>query len=269
VQQSAASTKTATGDTNPMGKRKDTGADKDLPAPTAGSALAAASNISDDDQQDVEVPIPFIGFYSKKSNRSAEVKNALPGITEGSAFVCYNGDEYAHVQAVQILDGQQRYFSKSDSDGRKIAAGLTETADTPNENVLAVVLAYTADKIIPTVTEFRSTKVRCVRDFVSAAARTEAEGWSDRQGPIGQRLAALGARLRIVGEITLQQKTSKKTGNIYHLGRCACKVLNDSQVQLLIDAMADADFDGQVKSCLDKKEGRWKWLQSEFMSTND
>jgi hypothetical protein len=248
-----------------MAKRKPKG--ESAIAPTAGSALADASNLTDDEQ--VDVPVAFMGFYSKKSNRASEVKSAIPGITDGAAFVCYEGDRYARVEGIQVMDTQYRYFSKSDSEGQKIAAGPAETPETPDENILAVVLVYTADAIIPTVTEFRKTKVRCVRDFISAAARTQSDGWAERQGPIGQQLASLGARLRIIGQITLQQKTAKSSGNIYHLGRCACSVLNDSQVQLLIDAMGDDSFDENLRDCISKATGRWNWLQREFFPSDD
>jgi hypothetical protein len=245
--------------------RKKKPASSNLPAPVAGSALASAANLSDDSQEDIEVTVPFMGFFSKKSNRAGEIKAAIPSITDGAAFVCYNSDQYELVEAVQVMDGQHRYFSKSDSEGQKIAAGLQEAPKHPDENVLAVVLCYTSERLIATVSEFRKTKVRCVRDFVSAAHRTTSDGWADRQGPIGQQLAGLPPRLRVVGEISLTQKTSK-AGNLYHLGRCNCKVPTDKQVQMLVDALQDEDFDASVKVCLEKTAGRWKWLNDQFIN---
>lgn len=232
--------------------------------PAAGSALAAAANLNDDEQ--VDVPVPWIGFYSKKSGRASAIKDAIPGVTEGTAFVCSEGDRYERLEAIQVMDGQKKYFSKSDSEGQKIAASTVESKETPDENILAVVLAYTADRIVPTVSEFRKTKVRCVKDFITAAHRTTSDGWADRQGPIGKQLAGLPPRLRVVGSITLQQKTAKSSGNIYHLGRCHCAVLNDSQVQLLIDAMGDESFDADLKTCITKADGRYKYLEREFFN---
>ncbi len=225
------------------------------------SALTSAAALSDDTP--IELPVAFMGFYSKKSNRALEIKQAIPSITEGCPFVGYGIDQYKLVDAIQVMDGQRKYFSKSDGEGNVIAASETNSDETPNEMILANVLVYTSDAIIPTTTTFRGTKSRCVSDFVKGAMATTREGWVDEQGPIGKRLVELPPRLRVVGTITLQQKTSKG-GFMYHLGRCKCSVLDDSQVELLIGALNDEKFNAEFLRSQAGAKGRWDYLVREF-----
>jgi hypothetical protein len=245
----------------PKSKKSDTA----VATVPVGGALAAAANLSDDEQ--VEASLPWLGFYSKKSGRSSEIKDAIPNIAEGAPFVCHSGDVYELVQAIQVLDGQRRYFTKDDGEGQMVAASITETDEIKSEKILATFLVYTNDRIIPAIGTLRGTKSRIVSDFIKGAANTNSTGWFDRQGPIGKRLADLPARLRVVGYITTLQKTAK-SGFTYHLGRCNCKTLNDSQVELLMTAMGDEKFDADLAACLKGVTGRWSWMEKEFFNAD-
>jgi hypothetical protein len=241
-----------------MGKKKDEAAVATLPE----SALTSMAAL--DDNEDVDTPVAFMGFYSPKSGRAGDIEQQLPGVSNGTPYVCVNGTEYLRVEAIQIMAGQQRYYTSEDDNGKILAASLTETDTCKKENVLTLTLVYSGGKLIPTVTTYSTSKVRAVRDFVSAAALTKGDEWINKQGPIGQRLVDLPPRLRVAGVLNMQQRTSK-AGRIYYTARAKSSTLNDSQVETLLTSMGDETFNARLNEASRSAEGRWNWIKKEFV----
>lgn len=176
--------------------------------------------------------LPFIGFQSKKSDRYADVRAAIPGLAEGQPYA-FNGKTYVRVDSIGILDGALRYWAIFDNEMNFTDVKLVDPKDRRyKESILALTLAYSGGTCIPSVTTFRSTKCPVVNDLLKAVERYSDAAVCQAAGPIGAKLTELGPFLRVVGDVEVTTKTSSD-GFAYQRARARCRLLNDTELSAL------------------------------------
>lgn len=106
---------------------------------------------------------PWLRFYHPNSKLAAEVRAAIPGIQTGHAYVSIpeeSGTEYYAVQSIQMLTASL-YFSDVQLVGGEMKLLRVQREEPPrsdtkmSRDILAVVLAHTAEGVFPCVASFR------------------------------------------------------------------------------------------------------------------
>lgn len=214
------------------------------------SPLALLTATTEDNAAQADRKSSYVGFFSKKSESVVEISMACPGIQDGQPY-CFDGTKYKFVNSLSLVGPTFRYFGQS-VDNKLVRASLIEDRGDRDmkECVVAPVLAFCGDKVIPTLSNFRTTKAKVVSDLLGGQAKASDDKTVAAAGPIGKQLTKLPVALRVAGEIDTFAKTSQPNAKGetfgYTLARARTRLLNDVELQALMNALTDADFNDSV-----------------------
>lgn len=163
---------------------------------------------------------PWLRFYHQNSPIAANVRQALPNIQTGHAFISLpdeSGVKYLAVTAIQLLQASM-YFSDVQLIGAEMKLVRVRKEEPPrtdtkmSRDILAVLLAHTAEGVFPCVASFRKA--------AAPALQTLAQG-----------IKEAGDWRAVVGVLTYATKMSKANGFNYTLVNCQVKPIDAKQVK--------------------------------------
>lgn len=200
----------------------------------------------------------YVGFYTPKSKSVLEINQAIPGIKNSEPYL-HDGTAFAPLDTLSLVGPTFRYWEKVDGSNKIVEASLTKDR-AMKEAVLAIVLAYSGDRVVPCLATFKTSKTDAALDLVAARRNASDDEHVAKQGPIGKQLVKIPAALRVAGPIDLIAKTTNpnKDGETfnYHIARCRARLLNDVELQALMNALNDPEFNEKVASITESYESR-------------
>lgn len=219
--------------------------------------------------------LPWLGFFSRKSDRADEITAALGVVDEGTPYVAMPDGSYINAAGLLFLTlSELAYWAR-------LEQGTWKTYDVQfhapekwgsdqKENILSVVLLLPSDAaalppevgpILATVTTWRSTKTPAVKQHLAAVARSETPAWA-KLGSNGSIAASVPPRYRIASELRVEATTAQ-SGFTYHKARAIPRTVGVTQLDALgvwsrsqeaQDALAEAvaEFDARKAELEDK-----------------
>ena len=223
------------------------------------SPLALLTQVEDSTSElQAKSSTAYLGFYTPKSKSMLEINQAVSGIKNSEPYI-HDGSKFCAVDSISLVGPTLHYFERVDNTNKIIEASLTRSAGL-KEAVLAIVLAYTEDRVVPVLATFKTSKTGAATDLVAARKNAEDDAHVAEQGPIGKQLVKIPAALRVAGPIDLIAKTTNpnKDGETfnYHIARCRARLLNDVELQALMNALNDVEFNEKVTSITESFEAR-------------
>lgn len=214
--------------------------------------MLAMMACSDESNIEASASASYVGFFSKKSDKCMDIAAAIPGITEGEPYSASNGS-FSPVSSLALLGPAFGYFVvKKDAKYNIVEASATDPGrGLGKEEVLAITLAFTPAGIQVGMTTFRTAKCKVAKDILGGHKRFADADAVAKSGPVGKVLASLPAALRVTGDLEIMAKVStsgEMAGTTYYSARARCRLLNDVETQLMLDAIKCPDFNAKVAS---------------------
>lgn len=168
--------------------------------------------------------LPYLGFYSARSNNAAKMVDALGRITDGHPFVRDEGGEYYSVKGAAFLSlAEWPHWYTVDTAFRPERVYLTPPTGKDgralreidgqrlSEAVLSITLVLETETIklhadvLATLTTWRDTKLGALRTHLDAVGRAASTDWVAKH----PEFAAVPEVLRIASVLDVQSITSK------------------------------------------------------------
>lgn len=222
-----------------------------------------------------QISQPWLGFYSRRSERSDEITAALGVIDEGTPYVALSDDTYLNASGFLFLILRELAY------WARLEQGTWETKDVQfhapeqryggelKENILSVALLVPSDAApipaehgpcLATVTTWRSTKTPAVKQHLAAIARSETPAWA-KQGANGAIAASVPPRYRIASELRVEPTTAR-SGFTYHKARAIPRTVGAAQLQALGAWSKDEESQLLLTEAVEEFEARKAELES-------
>lgn len=129
--------------------------------------------------------IPYVGFFSNKANKAAEIREALPGITPGAAYLFDPETGYTRLTNFKFhLLNRALFWVQRDAENKPIKASVSDPKDMRGplrENYETLILVYKDDKtVVPAKCTFNVAKSRAGEAATKALQECNSEEWFRR-----------------------------------------------------------------------------------------
>lgn len=183
-------------------------------------------------------PVPWVGWYSRRSSRSPAIAGQLQGISEGDMFTGL-GDKYERLSpqtAFLILEasGEWCLFDNQGNVVKSWSEFTEEVKNTQNvqESVNTVVIALPPDRdpFVATMS-FRGARCRGAREHLAQLEMAQTAEFI-KQNPVA---GALPPPFRMISVFINQMRTSRRSGFSYGITSASVKPITDAQIQRIMD----------------------------------
>lgn len=209
---------------------------------------------------------PYIYFHSQKSEKALAVMQRYPQAAEGDAFLMADQDIiFLRPGWLFAIVAAHEYQIMRDSSGqpievRKLASGARPDDDF-REEITAVTLTYSEDTgIVPTVTQWRSTKCGAVRSAIRQQRASMQPAWVDNPG-IGKDEKKRRAQIakgfsrdwmRVWSIFDPGKQKMSKSGNAYRIASSRSQSVTNDIISILADPESGKALAANIGICLDQ-----------------
>lgn len=191
------------------------------------------------------VGVPYVGFLATTPNsadKAANIRAACPGIGEGDPYLSMGGT-YRRLDPLKFhLLAAEQFWCERDQTGNTIRT----TREKPDswkspfkEEVIAALLVYAGDDVIPALCSFRTTKSGGIHPAVNALRQVvEQPGeWGALSADHQASLALNLPFSRFTTTVSMRKDTAKGSGNPMFLARGSVKPITAGEWKVLKDAL--------------------------------
>ena len=182
---------------------------------------------------------PWVGFFSRRSERSPQMAAQIPGVQEGD-MIHANGDQYRRLPAAtefMFLDATCSWCL-FDQNGKVVkrwgaytpeVAALKNAPQKPKEEVGVIAILFEPDGRVSSATvSFRGARCRAIREHLTAAEKAMTAEWL-AQHPVAQ---AVLPGFRIVSTLSNRMQPSRG-GLVYGVSSANPKPVTDVLIMRL------------------------------------
>jgi hypothetical protein len=225
------------------------------PAPTNGKNLPMlGADLGSIGNMPVAIPLPesggtpFVGFFSKKSSRAADVIKALGSVSEGFPYYSVSGDYYPLAQCTFQILGEFRYWCVLDDKNDMLRAWLLEQPFgkkvmiggkrlTVKDAAMAIMLVLPGAAPMPeemrpaqiALVDLRGTKSPCVFDHLKGMIEAQTPEWAKAHGDLA---ATVVPRFRVASSFVIKAENSRD-GWAYATARAKTEPVNMAQIEAI------------------------------------
>jgi hypothetical protein len=206
----------------------------------------------------------YVGFASSKSATWDSLRQLHPKIQEGAPFIGLSDGQLELVDTLMFFLVMFKQFWSVRDDQYLIEhvqfADPGRRSDL-TEEFLALTIVLLGRRLVPTVSYFGGTKARAVRQAADTLRVAGTPAWAGL-GPA--HAASANFRFpfgRFVTAVTIEPRTSRKTGRPYQLAVGHPRPTNLEELDVLAQAVRDSDFMAQLQAAVDVYEFRLRNLE--------
>lgn len=198
---------------------------------------------------------PWIGFWTKKSGRAADVVQALGALTDGTPYLC-TGDNYYHIMSYTFVTlAETRYWAAIDEDNDAVRVWMQEQPFgkkyihngkplSIKDCVQCILLllpgmAPLHADLQPAqiaVCDFRGTKAPAVIGHLKELEKTFTPEWARSNGDVAGKVPP---RFRVVSNFVIVPKSSRNGGFGYQLAKNNTTTIGLAQIEAIAKWHAD------------------------------
>lgn len=218
------------------------------------SMFASLQKVSDDAGTGAIAPleikesgVPYVGFYSTKATKAAEIAAAVPGINPGQPYLAHPTKGYQRLSNFKFhILNRTLHWVQRDSENKPIRATNKDPGDMYGplkENFETLILVYTDDgTVVPALATFNVAKAPVGRVATKTLYEAATDEWFTKSADHAATKTIPNPEYRFTVNVTSFVKPAKTSGFPTVNARATTKPSTIGELQMLAKSIEDPSF---------------------------